>query len=123
MSRKRKYEIDETYYLKVDDSAEDVIDKVTFWSKNWNRTKTVGELMARVTTRTVKGVRKAAGVFVRLSGKSVSLAWLVAKYVIGREPSPRETVSHKDGNPVNNHPSNIEVIKKSEFMSKIRNSK
>lgn len=112
--KKEKYEIDETYYLKVDNdiNTEDV-DKVTFWTNAWNKTKTVAQLSLRISKF---GIR-VAGVTIKMRGKVFSLARIVAKHVLKRAVGEDETVRHKDGNPLNNHPDNIEIIKKSKFMS------
>jgi hypothetical protein len=116
--RKKKYEIDDNFYIKVDDNPDtDPIDRVTVFTKNWNRTKEVGLLCCR---KTVTAAGKVLGVSVRLGGKVVSVAFLSAVYVLGHILSPRQKIRHKDGDPTNNHPDNIEVVSKTTFMKWIR---
>ena len=53
-------------------------------------------------------------VFIGDDGREVFVHRFIMEEILGRKLEPWEDVHHKDGNKKNNHPSNLEVLSKSE---------
>jgi hypothetical protein len=103
--------IDDNYSIRIDPYASKAEDRAQIWSKRWRNAKMAGRLFYRY-SKTATGI--IMGAMIRLAGKSYSVARLVWKHVLRRPLRDDSVITHRDGDPRNNHPDNLRQISKSE---------
>lgn len=117
--RKRRpidYPIDDNYSIRIDPHASKAEDRAQIWSKRWKNAKIAGRIFYRYSKNSDGFIM---GAMIRLSGKAFSVARLVWKYVLKRPLRDDSVITHRDGDPRNNHPDNLKQISKKENASRM----